>query len=167
MAKRPTLTYDSATLAKNLKQSTGQGVDALFSPPSPPRPEQAARSGATKAPKSPRRRPETPRKRAVKAETVGRHLSPKRPAPTAPEKPATNTSTVSRHHDTTKPRHREPVTATLVETVRKAVKQIGREVATSCGTVAGILTWMPSSPCDAWRPMALAMTAPQSPPCAP
>ena len=38
MAKRQQLNYNSDELALHLRQSTGQGVDALFSPPSPPRP---------------------------------------------------------------------------------------------------------------------------------
>ena len=44
MAKRQVLNYNSDELALHLKQSTGQGVDALFSAPSPPPavvPEQA------------------------------------------------------------------------------------------------------------------------------
>jgi hypothetical protein len=41
MGKRQKLDYNSEELVRNLKQSTGQGVDALFSPPSPPRPETA------------------------------------------------------------------------------------------------------------------------------
>jgi hypothetical protein len=38
MAKRHQLNYNSDELALHLRQSTGQGVDALFSPPSPPQP---------------------------------------------------------------------------------------------------------------------------------
>jgi hypothetical protein len=38
MANRQHLNYDSDELAHNLKQSTGQGVDALFSPQSPTQP---------------------------------------------------------------------------------------------------------------------------------
>jgi hypothetical protein len=38
MAKRHQLNYNSDELALHLKQSTGQGMDALFSPPSPPPP---------------------------------------------------------------------------------------------------------------------------------
>ncbi len=37
MTKRQTLDYNTDELALHLKQSTGQGVDALFSTPSPPR----------------------------------------------------------------------------------------------------------------------------------
>lgn len=36
MAKRQKLDYNNQELAQNLKESTGQGVNALFSPPSPP-----------------------------------------------------------------------------------------------------------------------------------
>jgi len=38
MDKRQKLDYNTDELALHLKQSTGQGVDALFSPPSPARP---------------------------------------------------------------------------------------------------------------------------------
>jgi hypothetical protein len=37
MAKRQQLNYNNDELVQHLRQSTGQGVDALFSPPSPPR----------------------------------------------------------------------------------------------------------------------------------
>lgn len=40
MAKRKPLNFDSEQLAKNLKESTGKGIDAFFSPPSPTPPEE-------------------------------------------------------------------------------------------------------------------------------
>ena len=78
MAKRQVLNYNSDELVDHLRQSTGQGVDAFFSAPSPPpstasveRPEQEERDGSIQA--------------SRRART---HLSPQTETGVSGEKPA-------------------------------------------------------------------------------
>jgi hypothetical protein len=76
MANRQSLNYNSDELAHNLKQSTGRGVDALFSPPSPPRPD---------TPVAEQREPDQSAQASVHART---HASQHRQRAASPEKPA-------------------------------------------------------------------------------
>lgn len=100
--KRPPLEMDDIT--KSLKQSSGKGVDAFFSS-SPTQAEEKMNEVVNKTP-SP----------AIKEDTNDRDIM------------------VSRYHDTVvSPHHDTMVIFTeeyIVETIRKAVKQFGKEPAT-------------------------------------
>lgn len=130
MAKRPPISFNTENLERTLKQSTGKGMDAFFSPPPPRGLEQAARAEAAKPVNVPHRRPETSRKRVAKAEEVERHLQDEKAGKIEKPKRTADTTTASWHRDTTTPRVLETMIATKVEAVRKAVKQVGKEAAT-------------------------------------
>jgi len=76
MAKRQTLIYDGAELTHSLKQSTGQGVDALFSQPD----DGAAPDGADPSRRHPAPPQEAIRQAPRKAIRIHRRM-PRKPMP--------------------------------------------------------------------------------------
>jgi hypothetical protein len=139
MAKRHTLSYDSAELTQSLQRSAGQGVDALFAPPSPAPPERTKKSRPAQPSRPAPRRSQTPPKRARQVQEAGGYLPEQNTAKTEPPGPEPKNTLGSGHHATTAattpPQAQATPAASRVETLRKTVKQIGKEAATHRFTI--------------------------------
>lgn len=120
MANRQKLDYNSEELTQNLKRSAGQGVDAFFperSPTSGPKSQSWAKSEAQQPPNN------------------GDRQSVDRPGKQPTESADRQIVKIPGNHEPMTPRHRENANPSMVETVRKAVKQVGKEAATHRFTI--------------------------------
>lgn len=127
MAKRKPLTFDNKGLSDDLKASTGQGVDALFSPTPVATPMVKKRKLLMSEGETPNHSETKPPKKTKTIKTKVRNSETKQateqPRNRDAMKPRNHATTVSRYHDT------------IIEAVRKAVKELGKEAATHRFTI--------------------------------